>query len=140
MAEAIARHWVRQGVVEGGEDLLVASAGVYAGEGMAMTSESAVALDRLGVDTAGNGGSTPLSAAMVDAAEVVLCMTSAHESAVRDMLGEAATVVQCLDPDGDLPDPIGQGQPVYDALAEHLMELIPRRLKDVLGQPQGKPA
>ncbi|MHC5028080.1 MAG: arsenate reductase/protein-tyrosine-phosphatase family protein, partial [Planctomycetota bacterium] len=26
MAEAIARHWVRQGVVEGGEDLLVASA------------------------------------------------------------------------------------------------------------------
>ena len=40
--------------------------------------------------------------------------------------------IEPLDPDGDLPDPIGQGQDVYDALAARLMELIPDRLDTLL--------
>ena len=37
-----------------------------------------------------------------------------------------------LDPQGDVEDPLGAGQDVYDALAQRFLELIPRRLEEVL--------
>ncbi len=35
-------------------------------------------------------------------------------------------------PDGDIEDPIGLDQSAYDALARKFLEIIPRRLKEML--------
>ena len=40
--------------------------------------------------------------------------------------------VLLLDTDGDIDDPIGMGQEAYNALAQRLMEVVPRRLKEVV--------
>ena len=37
-----------------------------------------------------------------------------------------------LDPDHDIDDPIGLEQSAYDALAQEFLEIIPRRLKELM--------
>lgn len=133
MAEAIARHAIDTGLVGGDADLFVASAGVYAATGAPPSPETLQVLSNLGIEHV--GVSTPLSAEMIRKADLVFCMTAAHRDAARDLVaGSAAEAekIQPLDPDGDIEDPIGMGLPAYDALANRFMELIPRRLKEVL--------
>ncbi len=129
MAEGIAR----QHLVDRGSDVFVASAGVAAFDGGSPSFETIAALESLGIQY--EGCSTPLTGEMIRKASHVLCMTASHAAAARAMVAddaEAAARIELLDPDGDLPDPIGQGQHVYDALAARLMELIPDRLDTLL--------
>lgn len=133
MAEAIARRWVsEQGEAELG-DLFFASAGVAAMDGVPPTAETLVALERLGVDF--QGASKHLTGEMIRRADLVLCMTESHVTAARSLVqddDDDQAKVQRLEPAGDLDDPIGRGQSVYDELADTLLELIPRRLREVL--------
>ena len=129
MAEGIARRHL----ADRGEDVFVASAGVAAMEGCSTSPETIRALDALGIGF--EGCSTPLTPEMIRKASHVLCMTSSHAAAARAMVAddeEAVARIEPLDPDGELPDPIGQGQQVYDALAARLLELIPDRLDTLL--------
>lgn len=132
MAEAIARHLIESGGVEGIGDVLVASAGVYAMDGAPPSHETIAALREYRIDH--HGQSKALTAAMIAGATHVFGMTRAHVDAARDLaetLEDEAKIVP-LDPEGDLADPIGRGQDAYDHLAERLLELIPRRLKEML--------
>ena len=42
------------------------------------------------------------------------------------------TPIERLDPDGDIADPIGQSQEVYDRVASRIEALIPGRLQEFL--------
>jgi protein-tyrosine phosphatase len=133
MAEAIARHAIDRGLLGPDAGVFVASAGVHASPGARPTRETIIALAEHDIEV--DGSSTPLSAPMILKADVVLCMTEAHAQAARAMVADSPgdqAKIQRLDPAGDLEDPIGLGQEAYDALAQQLMELIPRRLKEVL--------
>ena len=68
---------------------------------------------------------------MIAGADVIYTMTSHHADAVRAMDPSAAPRVQTLDPQGDVPDPIGMPQDVYDQTAHRLGELIARRLQEL---------
>jgi protein-tyrosine-phosphatase len=70
---------------------------------------------------------------MAQQADIVLCMTETHLS-VASMLTEKA---ELLDPLGDIADPIGQSQSVYDALADQLGKIIAQKL-DVLTRQGAK--
>ena len=133
MAEAIARYHLAQGLLGEDRPVFAASAGVFAADGMPATEEAVRALAGLGIEH--DGRSKPLTADMVSKATLVLCMTTAHQMAVHDLVagdeGQLAKVVR-LDPAGDLPDPIGMEQEAYDQLAAKLMELIPSRLEELL--------
>ena len=135
MAEAIARHLLaKDSVTRGSEagpaavEVLVRSAGVSAGTGEAATPEGREALRRLGIEM-GRHASKPLTARMVRDADEVLTMTASHARAVRAMEPEAAAKVSTIDPGGDVPDPIGGPQSVYDETARVLLELIRGRLR-----------
>jgi protein-tyrosine-phosphatase len=133
MAEAIARQSLEQGLLGVDPDFFVASAGVYASGGDPPTRETLVALSELGIEH--DGGSTPLSMEMIQKAELIFCMTESHRLVAIELVSDSPqnqVKIQLLDPDGDIEDPIGMGQPAYDALAVRLTELIPRRLKEVL--------
>lgn len=132
MAEAIARDLAKKGSIEGvPPETFFASAGVWAGEGRAISRETVTALRGLGIES--DGRSKGLTRAMADGADLILAMTEAHAEAARELLGpKAGKKVQVLDPRGDLDDPIGQGQDRYDALARELLVLIPARLQELL--------
>ena len=72
---------------------------------------------------------------MIRNADAVLGMTASHVLAARQLVrGEPAEAkIQPIDPAGDVDDPIGMDQPVYDAVADRLSRVIPTRLREVLG-------
>jgi protein-tyrosine-phosphatase len=134
MAEAIAQHWLDGGGLGDSCRGLAASAGVAAGDGAPTSPETVVALAELGITI--DGTSKPLTAAMIEAASAVFGMTASHvATAVSIVNGDVEQVakIQRLDPEADLDDPIAMGQDAYDELAQRLMELIPRRINEVLG-------
>ena len=135
MAEAIARHLIENGDfdVQTGE-IFVASAGVGALNGVPTSPETVEALDRLGIRFEG-GRSKSLTPEMIANADLVLAMTNSHAEAARRLVGDCpdeSAKIATLDPDGDIADPIGMPQHVYDELAAQLQQLIPRRLEELL--------
>jgi len=133
MAEAIARHHLEQGLLGENADVFVASAGISAGSGSRITPEAEITLKALGIEH--DGKSKPLKPEMIRKADLVLCMTAGHVRAAQALVGprsQDARKIYLLDPEGDIDDPIGQGQEAYDSVAKTLMTLIPRRLTQLL--------
>ncbi|MHC5022608.1 MAG: arsenate reductase/protein-tyrosine-phosphatase family protein [Planctomycetota bacterium] len=133
MAEAVARHAVAQGLLEPTPDVLFVSAGVFAPDGVPVSAESIAALRASGIEH--RGRSKPLTREMIDRADVVLCMTRSHVDAAINLTGDTPAQqrkIILLDPEADIEDPIGAGQEAYDALLARFLDLVPRRLKEVL--------
>ena len=135
MAEAIARSLVSDGKVRGVEsdEVFIASAGVAAMDGLPTSHETIEALAKRDIDF--DGRSTALTREMILKADLVLAMTAAHVSIAQSLVEDdpaAMTRIQQLDPNGDILDPIGQSQAVYDQLADELTSLIPERLQELL--------
>ena len=126
MAEAIAR-----GLVDDSE-VFVASAGVSAFDGAPTSPESMAALQSMGIEY--DGHSTLLTPEMVLGADLILCMTAQHRDAARRLVSDAPELIEkipVLDLEGDIPDPIGQGQDQYDAVARRMKKVIPGRLESI---------
>ena len=136
MAEGIARQLLDDGAVEGVDSgLFIASAGVFASDGVPISPESADALARRGIQA--DIRSTRLTPEMIQKADLVLGMTSSHVQAARMMVGEDSnTLIERVDPERDIEDPIGMGQDAYDRVAERLDEVLPERLRSLLA-PSG---
>ena len=122
MAEGIAKHFIEQ---SGLYDWKVSSAGVFGMDGTDISFESIKALQNRGIEF--NSTSRALTAEMVEEATHVFCMTESHKQSVLHLAPDA-TVVELLDGDGAIADPIGQSQNVYDAVAERMFELIKDRI------------
>lgn len=139
LAEAVARDWfTKESEKKQSEDVFFASAGVFAQDGMMFAPETIAALRREGIEITGR--SKQLNAAMIRKADVVLCMTAAHRDAVRTMIeddDDTDTVIETLDPKGDIDDPIGRGQKSYDDLVARFREIIPKRVKETLSNESG---
>ena len=136
MAEAIARFQVEAGKI--GQDhgkIFVISAGTSASDGALVSNEAIQTLKRMGI--AHDGRSKRLTSQMVRAADIVFGMTASHVKQARDLVaGEKQQVakIHALDECGDVWDPIGLGDVAYDRIAAEFMELIPRRLSEVLAR------
>ena len=122
MAEGIARHFIQQ---SGLIDWKVSSAGVFGMDGMDISFESIKALQNCGIEF--NSTSKALTVELLEEATHVFCMTESHKQSVLHLVPDAA-VVELLDSDGAIADPIGQSQNVYDAVAERMFELIKDRI------------
>ncbi len=142
MAEAIARAMLAERATEDGTETVVASAGVVAGNGMTATPEARDAARELGGDLSQHR-SRGLTAAMVAEAERVFVMTDAHGDRARALLsgfgaadrtdgaGDGVAKIERLDPDGDIPDPIGGPPEVYRETAERIRLAIERRFEEL---------
>ena len=87
MAEAIARHVLRESGADG--RVSVSSAGVSAGQGHPASPETLPALQKLGIETADHR-SRALTRELIEWADVIFTMTSAHAHAVRTLAPDAA--------------------------------------------------
>lgn len=135
MAEGIARDLVDSGVLEGlnAGQVLFASAGVAAAEGVPPSPETQDILRERGIESSSR--SIQLTSEMVSRADVVLAMTRSHQESICrhfDLSEEQASRVHMLDPQQDVIDPIGQGPQAYQMAAELFDKMIPQRLKELL--------
>ena len=130
MAEAIARAVLAARGSKNGTVTEFGSAGVMAGYDMPATPEAVVAAAAFGGDLSGHG-SQPLTAEMVASAERVYVMTAAHGDRAAAMVPGANKKIEPLDPDGDIPDPIGGPIEVYRETAERLKSALEQRFEEI---------
>jgi protein-tyrosine phosphatase len=110
------------------------SAGVSAKVGAPMTHEAQEALRRMGVPVPRHSARN-LTADLARHVEAIFCMTRAHREAVIDAHPFAAGKTYCLDPDGDIEDPVGGGLEDYLNCARHIHRLVRWRLDEALPSP-----
>jgi protein-tyrosine-phosphatase len=84
-----------------------------------------------GVDIA-NHMSRPLTRALVDASDFILCMTRSHCEQVLLYSGEAERKCLLLARDRDIPDPIGQPQERFDACADLIEAAVKTRVSELM--------
>jgi len=125
MAEGLAQKWLDEHQCD---NWLAISAGVFALDGMPTSEETLVTLAQR--DIAFEGSSTPFTKEMAQSAFIVFCMSNSHLAVAKQFTEHA----ELLDQEGDIADPIGQDQSVYDALAMHMEPLIARRLESLTHQ------
>ncbi len=112
-------------------DVEVVSAGVFAAGGASATAESVAAVAERGADIS-HHRSRKLTERLIEASDIVFCMTKSHEAQVRRMAPSAAEKVRRLTASGDIPDPIGGGLEVYRRTARKIEEALERLLEEGL--------
>ena len=70
-------------------------------------------------------------AEQIAAATVIYCMTESQRLLLLQQYPQAAAKTHCLDPAGDIPDPIGHGLPVYAEVAERIQAMVRLRLQSL---------
>jgi protein-tyrosine-phosphatase len=108
------------------------SAGLKPVAGSPMTVASQTALEELGIATTQRHGARLLTARQVAAADAIYCMTASLRSTLIREYPDAASKTQSLDPEGDVPDPIGKTAEVYAETARRLQVLVRMRF-DAMG-------
>ena len=111
------------------------SAGISAKVGAPLTDEAQQILRSLNVPV-GPHAARNLTVELADRAEMILCMTSAHRQAVIEMIPSVAWKTYCLDPQGDIEDPIGKGLAAYVTCARRIHSLVRLRLEVINLQVQ----
>ena len=106
------------------------SAGVSAKVGEPMSSEAKKALHQLGFYPNGHLARN-LTVELAAQSEQIFCMTEAHRAAVIDLIPAGADKTKCLDPDGDVEDPIGGELGVYVDCASRLHTLVRLRFDEL---------
>ena len=111
-------------------DVRVASAGVSATDGAFMPEAARAALAALAVPVPDHRARR-LTSELATQADVIYCMTARHRDDVVAAISIAAEKTRCLDPRGDIPDPIGQSMDAYVGCAARLQALIRERFDEL---------
>lgn len=114
----------------GHADLRALSAGLSARAGAPMTPEAQQALGELGI-TAQPHSARNVTVELLHQVERIFCMTQSHRAAVIDLMPSAAGKTQCLDPDGDVEDPIGSSMAAYVNCARRIHALVQLRFDEL---------
>ena len=114
----------------GTPEIEMLSAGISAKPGLPMTAEAQTALRHLGVPVPEHT-TRAITPEMVSQAEVVYCMTEDHRRSVIQMFPAAASKTKCIDPNGDIEDPIGAGLEKFVACAKRLQDLVRFRFDEL---------
>ena len=106
------------------------SAGLSAREGAPMTTEAKQALHSIGISANGHRANN-LTAELALQVERIFCMTQAHRNAVIEIAPAAAEKTVCLDPDGDVEDPMGSELANYVNCARRIHSLVRLRFDEI---------
>jgi protein-tyrosine-phosphatase len=105
------------------------SAGVTARVGAPLTAEAQQVLHSMSVPVRAHAARN-LTAELADQVEMIFCMTRAQRKAVIDAIPSIAGKTYCLDPEGDVEDPIGSGLETYLNCARQIQRLVRWRLDE----------
>jgi protein-tyrosine-phosphatase len=106
------------------------SAGISVSVGAPLTSEARQALRILEVPVMAHSARN-LTVELTHEVEKIFCMTEAHRNAVIDLIPAVAAKTQCLDPDGDVEDPMGKELADYVNCARRIHGLVRLRFDEI---------
>jgi protein-tyrosine phosphatase len=111
----------------------VLSAGLAAMMGGEAAAEAVEVARRYGADLSGHR-TQPLSGELAAQADYLIAMTRGHRQALLERYPRLGARPRLLRPDGaDLPDPVGQAQPVYEECGEQIWRCLDSLLAEVRG-------
>ena len=108
----------------------ILSAGTFGMDGAPVSPESIQAMKEQGVDIS-DYKSSALTEDLIQQADVIFCMTESHRQAVVSFDSSSASKTFRLDPDADVPDPIGLGFQAYQKTADMIRAGLLQRLKEL---------
>lgn len=111
----------------------VSSAGVMAINGAPASPEAIDAMKTRDIDISSHR-STLLTEELVETSDIIFVMGQAHRHHVLRLDETAENKCFLLDDTGDIGDPIGAGQEVYEKCAQHLEELILKRIGGIFNE------
>ncbi|MEN6335699.1 MAG: L-threonylcarbamoyladenylate synthase, partial [Phycisphaerales bacterium] len=131
MAEGLFRKYLAEKIGCGIDELSdrgykVLSAGTMRLAGAPASVEAVRACALKGVDI-GDHVSRPLSRLLIDASDFIYCMTQTHCDQVVSLSPDAERKCHLLSPDGEIPDPIGQPQEVFNRCAGYIEAAVKAR-------------
>ena len=106
------------------------SSGTMGMIGAGATENAIEATAGLGADIRGHL-SDALTITNIQEADAIWVMTRGHLREVLYLVPEAKNKTKCLDPSGNISDPIGQGPRVYRNVAARIGKLIDNILKEM---------
>ncbi len=114
-----------------GRGYYVASAGLSAMPGGVAAVEAEQVARSYGADLSAHR-SQPLTADLAARADYLFGMTEGHLHALMEYFGHLELMPRLLDPAGDIADPIGGDQPIYDACAQQIMQHLQTLVAEIL--------
>jgi L-threonylcarbamoyladenylate synthase len=81
--------------------------------------------------------SQPLTPDLAARADYLLGMTHSHLHALTDHFAHLGVQPRLLDPAGDIADPIGCEQPIYEACGQHIWERLESFVAEIAGKENG---
>jgi protein-tyrosine-phosphatase/tRNA A37 threonylcarbamoyladenosine synthetase subunit TsaC/SUA5/YrdC len=128
LAEALCKRLLAQRLSCAVEDLPahgfhVLSAGLSATAGGPAAVEAEQTAQKLGADLSAHR-SQPLTPELVERADYLLGMTHSHVHALTNYFGHLGATPRLLDPSGDIADPIGGDQPVYEECSQQIRRCL----------------
>ena len=88
-------------------------------------------LQKKGIDATGHRSQT-LEAGLVRDSDFLYVMTAMHRKHLLQIWPSAADKCCLLDANGDVTDPIGAGQRIYNVCAEQINDAVERRLCEIM--------
>ena len=123
MAEAL----LRRKIESAGVDIAASSAGLAAPQGSAASKNAAIAMQKRGIEI-GLHRAAQLTLAKVDQADLVLTMTERHKASIlhegSQWKSKVFTLKEYAGQVGEVADPYGQDEAVYELCAAELELLI----------------
>lgn len=108
----------------------VVSAGTMNMAGLPASTEAILASRRRGVDI-GDHTNQPLTRSLIDASDLIYCMTRAHGEQVVSLSPEAQSRCALLADGDEIPDPIGRPQEYFDNCAELIETAVKARIREL---------
>ncbi len=120
----------------GRDDIAVGSAGTYAYDGDSLSKQAAAVMQKHGIALAGFLSSR-LTADLLNAADLIIAMTTAHRAHVGEMLPEALNKTYLLrdfssrDKGRNVKDPFGGDNEMYSICFEEMKEALDNLFLDL---------
>lgn len=129
MAAPLLEKILGEALGEKAGDFKVSSAGIYASHGSPASREALEVMREEGIDLSSHRARI-LNREDVEAADLILSMTSAHKNTILSLYPEAAektfTLREFLEEEGDIPDPFGRDIGVYRLCAATIKDCLRR--------------
>ncbi len=114
----------------------VLSAGVSATMGGPAALEAETVARTYGADLSAHR-SQPLTPELAARADYLVAMTRGHLHALADHVAHLGVPPRLLDPAGDIADPIGCDQPVYEACGQQIWNCLESLVAEIAGKEKG---
>ena len=105
-------------------DVVIDSAGIFASIGECAAENAILAMKKRDIDLSLHR-TKPLTDELIDMADVILTMTSAHKMLIEGMAKDKVfTLMEYAGGEGDIPDPYGGDLEEYEETAEKIYDAL----------------